>query len=196
MYRSPSPGPSFAVRVYRSPSKAKAQTAIHSHGPSLAVRVYRSPGTSKFKNRALFAHRSTRSSPEIVQNRCTPDFCNCSGRRLATRGVKYVVFLNGEVLRLRYSRTARKGTFECIAIRGGRSGKPEGFSHRERSDCDTFARRGRVRSKRPHTFALFLSSMSRKSSTFALFWPRRARKNPRPSHFLGLDERKVVCMRS
>ena len=78
MYRSPSPGPSFAVRVYRSPSKAKARTAIHSHGPSLAVRVYRSPGTSKFKNRALFAHPSTRSSSEVVVNSGTPDFCNRS----------------------------------------------------------------------------------------------------------------------
>ena len=104
--------------------------------------------------------------------------------------------MNFEAHGLRYIRTARKGTCECIAIRGGRSGKPEGFSNSERSDCDTFARRGRVRSKRPHTFALFLSSMSRKSSTFALFWPRRARKNTRPSHFPGLDEQKFVCMRS
>ena len=95
--------------------------------------------------------------------------------------------MNFEAHGLRYIRTARKGTCECIAIRGGRSGKPKGFSHRERSDCDTFAR--------PLPRCANVSQSERcegpDCDTFARPLPRRA--NVSQSVHLEVQKHKVFC---
>ena len=120
MYRNPSPGPSFAVRMYRSPSKAKAQTAIHSHGPFLAVRLYRNLKASKFKNTMLYTPHVARGPPEGLQKSGVTLFRGIFELLWVDRRGKNTLFLNFEVHGLRYIRTAKKGPYECIAVRAPR----------------------------------------------------------------------------